>query len=263
MTPVKLPDSNDRSGAIEFVKTHAPWAVGAPSPLRGGASEAKARLESINAASYSKTRNHLDGAVSGLSPYIRHGVIGANDVRNHILNQFTKNSCERFLQQLSWRDYWHRLYRQNPDWIWNDIEPYKTGFQPQDYAQALPSDITQGETGVAAIDQFIQQLTETGWVHNHARLYLAAYICHWRRVKWQAGARWMMMHLLDGDPASNNLSWQWVASTFAHKPYFFNLDNIRKYCGADIDTSCANNTALSGSYEDIYNRLFPNLEPRA
>jgi len=97
---------------------------------------------------------------------------------------FSKNQSERFLQQLAWRDYWQRLYRQHPDWIWNNVEDYKTGFNPDDYADDLPEDIA--------------------WLHNHARLYLASYICHWRRIKWQAGARWMLEHLLDGDPASNN-----------------------------------------------------------
>jgi len=82
-------------------------------------------------------------------------------------------------------------------------------------------------------------------------------------VKWQAGARWMMKHLLDGDPASNNLSWQWVASTFANKPYFFNLDNVRKYSGSKLDTSIDNNQPLYGSYELLHNRLFPNVEPRS
>lgn len=262
MIPLTLPDSRDREGALKFVKSHAAWTVGTPSSTTGGLKEAKSRLKSIDAASYSKTRNHLNGAVTELSPFIRHGVISANEVRNHVLEHFSKGTSERFLQQLAWRDYWQRLYRQNPDWIWHDVEPYKTGFGPQDYADILPEDIETATTGLAALDYFLRQLIETGWVHNHARLYLAAYICHWRRVKWQTGARWMMTHLLDGDPASNNLSWQWVASTFANKPYYFNLDNVRKYSGPEIDTSEENNQALSGSYEVLHNRLFPNLEPR-
>ena len=262
MTPLNLPLKNDRQAAVDFVKTHASWAKGQPSPICGGRSEAQVRLNKVDAPSYSKTRNHLDGAVSQLSPYIRHGVISSNDVRNHILEAFSKNQSERFLQQLAWRDYWQRLYRQHPDWIWNNVEDYKTGFNPDDYADDLPDDIVSGETGIAAIDHFIQTLTQTGWLHNHARLYLASYICHWRRIKWQAGARWMLEHLLDGDPASNNLSWQWVASTFANKPYYFNLDNINKYSGDNLDTRNETNASLEGSYEALHNRLFPHLEPR-
>ena len=262
MKTLPLPRKNDRESAIDFVKNHSPWAQGAASPLQGGGRPAKERLSKIDTPAYAQSRNHLDGAITGLSPYIRHGVISANDVRNHVLDNFSKSASQRFLQQLAWRDYWQRLYRQNPDWIWHDIEDYKTGFTSADYADGLPVDIEAGETGVAAIDQFIRQLLDTGWLHNHARLYLAAYICHWRRVKWQAGARWMMSHLLDGDPASNNLSWQWVASTFANKPYYFNLDNIRKYSGSNIDTSAQNNAPLEGSYEMLHDRLFPFAEPR-
>ena len=72
----------------------------------------------------------------------------------------------------------------------------------------------------------------------------------------------MLEHLLDGDPASNNLSWQWVASTFANKPYYFNLDNIIKYSSEDLDTRSETNASLEGSYEALHNRLFPHLEPR-
>jgi deoxyribodipyrimidine photo-lyase len=90
-------------------------------------------------------------------------------------------------------------------------------------------------------------------------MYLAAYIVHWRRVRWQAGARWFLQHLLDGDPASNNLSWQWIASTFSNKPYIFNLENVAKYCGADINTVPRHNLVLDQSYERLNDLLFPHM----
>lgn len=90
-------------------------------------------------------------------------------------------------------------------------------------------------------------------------MYLASYIVHFRRIKWQAGAKWFLEHLLDGDEASNNLSWQWVASTFSNKPYIFNLENIDKYFGNLIDTSAENNQILDTSYENLQAQLFPNL----
>ncbi len=255
------PVSGDEISA--FIRTHAPWAEGeASASFSGGREAANKRLKHLDPLAYGRSRNHLDGAVTQLSPYIRHGVISPNTVRNAVLDNFSKLKSERFLQQLAWRDYWQCLYMQNPDWIWNSVEAYKTGFTENDYADDLPSDIKNGKTGVAVIDHLIATLVKTGWLHNHARLYLSSYICHWRRIKWQAGARWMMTHLLDGDPASNNLSWQWVASTFANKPYYFNLDNVRKYSGDSLDTTTDNNVELSGSYEELHNRLFPNLEPR-
>ncbi|MGV2433758.1 MAG UNVERIFIED_CONTAM: hypothetical protein LVT10_01690 [Anaerolineae bacterium] len=66
-------------------------------------------------------------------------------------------------------------------------------------------------------------------------MYVAAYVVHWRKVQWQAGAAWFLEHLLDGDPASNNLGWQWVASTFASKPYLFNWENVKKFDGGRFD----------------------------
>jgi len=189
------------------------------SEFRGGRLHAKQRLDALNPSEYGATRNHLSGSVTRLSPYIRHGVISTVDVRDRALEITSSKSSQKFIQQLAWREYWQRLYKENPDQIWTDIEPYKTGFASVDYTDELPKDIETGQTGVACIDQFISELLKTGYIHNHVRLYLAGYICHWRRVKWQAGARWFLTHLLDGDPASNNLSWQWVASTFSHKPY--------------------------------------------
>ena len=83
---------------------------------------------------------------------------------------------------------------------------------------------------------------------------------HWRRVKWQAGAAFFLTHLLDGDAASNNLSFQWVASTFANKPYYFNLENLQKFAGMQAPCDYHSNKVLAGSYDDLAVRLFPHME---
>lgn len=234
----------------------------AVSPIRGGVKAARERLNEIDPIAYGRTRNHLDGAVTQLSPFIRHGVVSLAQVRDRVLTSVNEPSdAEKMVQQLAWRDYWQRLYADMGETIWDDREEWKTGFSADDYADELPEDIRDGQTGVAAIDHFIRELITTGWLHNHARLYLASYICHFRRVKWQVGARFFLKHLLDGDVASNNLSWQWVASTFANKPYYFNLENLQKFCDPDVDTSYHNNKPLAGTYEDLHLRLFPNLDP--
>ena len=79
------------------------------------------------------------------------------------------------------------------------------------------------------IDTAVRQLYATGYLHNHARMWLASYAVHLRKVHWRAGADWMVGHLLDGDVPSNHLSWQWVAATFSSKPYLFNAENVAKY----------------------------------
>lgn len=229
--------------------------------MPGGRDAAQIRLSQVDAVAYGQTRNHLDGHVTRLSPYIRHGIVTLNEVRNLALESGAPDKqIEKFIQELGWRDFWQRIYDADPDCLWEDIEAYKTGFQPEDYADALPQDIAQGETGIACLDQFIQSLLETGYLHNHARMYVAAYIVHWRRVKWQAGAKWFLTHLVDADPASNNLSWQWVASTFSNKPYFFNLENVAKFSGDDINTEPKHNLPLASSYEALAEKLFPFME---
>ena len=127
-------------------------------------------------------------------------------------------------------------------------------------ADILPEDILEGDTGVACIDGFISELLKTGYVHNHARMYIASYIVHFRGIKWQVGARWFLSHLLDGDIASNNFSWQWIASTFSNKPYIFNLENVHKYFNGIVNTTPSKNSVLNASYQTLQKRLFPNLE---
>jgi deoxyribodipyrimidine photo-lyase len=89
-------------------------------------------------------------------------------------------------------------------------------------------------------------------------MWLAAYVVHWRRVRWQAGARWFLQHLLDGDPASNNLSWQWVASSFSHKPYLFNRANLERFGAGHHCQGCpaARRCPFDASYEALEQRLF-------
>jgi len=227
----------------------------------GGRQAGEKRLAKIDPIAYGHSRNYLGGAVSYLSPYIRHGIVSLNEVRNLALKAVPQGEAikpiEKFIQELAWRDFWQRVYQQNPDWIWHDVEDYKTGFAPDDYSDTLPDDIQTAQTDCAAINYFITTLQTTGYLHNHARMYLAAYIVHWRRVKWQAGARFFLAHLLDGDPASNNLSFQWVASTFSNKPYFFNLENLQKFAHPQAPCEEADNQALAGSYDQLAARLFP------
>ncbi len=251
---------DDRTDLIAYLQSLAPWAEGHPSAIQGGSDKAKIKLQEIDPIAYTRTRNFGDGKISRLSPYIHHGVLSLNEVRNHALKTCKQpEQISKFIQELAWRDFWQRVLTQHPEWAWGDVEAYKTGFSAADYANTLPDDIAQGRTGIACMDAFIHELTETGYIHNHARMYLASYIVHFRRIRWQVGASWFLQHLLDGDVASNNFSWQWVASTFSHKPYIFNLENVAKYFSQQVDTSPHHNLPLDASYEALGLRLFPNM----
>jgi deoxyribodipyrimidine photo-lyase len=251
----------NRDALVAYLKALAPWAEGERSYIQGGRQRAEMKLAKIEPVSYAETRNFGDGKITRLSPYIHHGILSLNAVRNHALTKSgNPGEITKFIQELAWRDFWQRALAANPNWAWNDIETYKTGFTAQDYSDVLPEDIALGETGIACMDAFIKELVYTGYIHNHARMYLASYLVHFRLIKWQVGARWFLRHLLDGDLASNNLSWQWVASTFSTKPYIFNLENVDKYFGKLIDTSPLANKPLNASYEELQIRLFPNIK---
>lgn len=197
----------NREELIEHVKKLAPWAEGEASPILGGHKQAYKKLDKIDPINYGKSRNFGTGKVTKLSPYIHHGIINLNEVRNHALSKCQlPEQITKFIQELAWRDFWQRVAEKHPQWLWNDIEDYKTGFKPQDYANSLPNDIANANTNVACINAFINDLITTGYVHNHARMYIASYVVHFRRVKWQTGAAWFLRHLLDGDEASNNFS---------------------------------------------------------
>lgn len=250
----------DRAALVAYVREQFPNATHPDqvSAIRGGRKAAQAAVAGGDLSRYDRTRNYLDGDVTRLSPYIRHGVIHLAELRDYA----QKNGApDKFINELGWRDYYQRAYARWGRRIWDDLEPYKTGFNASDYADVLPDDIVAAETGTC-MDIFIRDLYATGYLHNHARMWLAAYVVHWRRIKWQAGARWFLQHLLDGDPASNNLSWQWVASTFSHKPYFFNADNVRKFGrNAHRQLRQGRLDPFEGSYPELERKLFPNKPP--
>ncbi|GAB4510335.1 MAG: FAD-binding domain-containing protein [Anaerolineae bacterium] len=259
-------DFTTRQELIDYLKAEFPEAANIDEHVpetRGGRQAAEQVLQTINPKGYASTRNYLDGDVTGLSPYIRHGVLTLAEVRDFALQRVYRDTdAEKFVNELGVRDYWQRLYESIGDGIWEEQEDYKTGYAAHQYSDDLPDDIRAGTTGLECIDSFSRELRETGYLHNHVRMYLAAYIIHWRRVKWQAGARWFLEHLLDGDPASNNLSWQWVASTFSHKPYIFNRENLERYTRGAYCQACPlyGRCDFEGSYEALTTQLFPHAD---
>jgi deoxyribodipyrimidine photo-lyase len=136
---------SDREELIEYVRSLAPWAEGNQSIIRGWSPAGKKLYYTLLSIAYATTGNYGDGRVSRLSPYIHHGVLSLNEVRNHALTLCKQpEQIIKFIQELAWRDFWQRALAQNPEWAWKDIEPYKTGFTAEAYADLLPEDIAQG-----------------------------------------------------------------------------------------------------------------------
>jgi deoxyribodipyrimidine photo-lyase len=234
-----------------------------PSEFVGGRGWALEAWEKFSLKGYAARRNHCSADehnVSRLSPYIRHGVLNLREVA-----QWTRERCPRgedrskFWAELGWRQFWQIVWRRWGAGIYQDIEPPKV---PLGSLEELPEDVSAGRTGLPCMDAFIRELVTTGWLHNHARMWLASYLVHFRKIRWQAGERFFYRHLLDGDPASNALSWQWVASTFAPKPYIFNRDNLEKHTGGRYCAECRVDCPFRGTYEEISLRLFSGMEGR-
>jgi deoxyribodipyrimidine photo-lyase len=233
------------------------------SEIIGGRKAAEKTLQKVDPGKYAKSRNFFTGAVTRLSPYLRYGVMSLREVRDFALAKARNNGdATKLVNEFGWRDYWQRLYVKLGDGIWKDQEEYKTGYNAIHYAPELPQDIREGTTGLVCIDSFSHDLRKIGYLHNHARMWMAAYMVHWRRIRWQVGAKFFLEHLLDGDPASNNMSWQWVASTFSHKPYFFNRENLERYTEGVYCKKCPlyGKCDFEGSYEALEAKLFPKAE---
>jgi deoxyribodipyrimidine photo-lyase len=225
----------------------------------GGSRAASARLALIDPVAYARSRNHVAGAVTGLSPWIRHGVLGLAEVRDAALARVASvEQAEKLISELGWRDYWRQVHAALGERIQADIEPPASVSRAAARLEAVPADVRAAATGMACIDAFVRRLQTTGWLHNHERMWLAAWLVHVRGVRWQAGADWFLEHLLDGDPASNHLSWQWVAGTFAAKPYLFNQENLETFTSGVHCQACPvlGRCDVEGSYDDLSARLF-------
>jgi deoxyribodipyrimidine photo-lyase len=207
---------------------------------------ARARIEAVRPNDYARSRNAIEGAVTQLSPYITHGLITLPEVLAGVAAKHRLSVGHKLVFELGWREYFRHVWLHQGAHIFQSLH---TGPLPDmAYAPALPIDIRQARTGVPAIDQAVQTLYATGTLHNHARMWLASYVVHVRKVHWRAGADWLYAHLLDGDLASNHLSWQWVAGTGSHKPYVFNAENVAKYAPAAWHSP---GSAIDQSYETM------------
>lgn len=203
------------------------------------------KIEAINPVKYAHSRNYIDGQVNYLSPYISRGVISTKQVLASLQGKgYSFEQLEPLIQQLCWRDYFQRIAQVK------DINTEIKQVQEQVKHHAIPLSITEAKTGIQAIDLSIETLFESGYMHNHSRLYLAALTCNIGKSHWLHPAKWMYYHLLDGDWASNACSWQWVAGANSSKKYYANQENINKYTA-----SKQRNTYLDTSYE-----VLPEME---
>ena len=199
------------------------------------------KMDQIDPVKYGKTRNYMDGAVTYLSPYISRGVISTKQVLEHVLEKKYKISeIESFVKELCWRDYFQRVAQVK------DLNKEIKQDQTPVFTKEFPAAIVNATTEIVAIDFAIKQLYQTGYMHNHCRMYIASLVCNIAKSHWHQPSKWMYCHLLDGDWASNACSWQWVAGANSNKKYFANQENINKYTFTN-----QTNSYLDKSYEEL------------
>lgn len=186
------------------------------------------RIAAVQPLDYAKTRNFLSGAVTRLSPYLSRGVISLAQVKNEVLSRYSYHQSEKLIQELAWREYYQRVWQAKKEAIFSDLKQA----QAKVHHYQIPQAIMKASTGIAAVDKGIRDLYATGYMHNHLRMYTAMLCCNVAGAHWLQPAQWMYYHLLDGDLASNALSWQWVAGSFSSKKYVANQENINKYTGS-------------------------------
>jgi deoxyribodipyrimidine photo-lyase len=205
------------------------------------------KIENIDPVAYGKSRNYTNGAVTRLSPYISRGVISTRQVFHSVMQRGYKlPQIEQFVKELCWRDYFQRVWQHK-----NLFEEIRQPQQPVSNRQ-IPAAVLKATTGIQGIDSAIEDLYQTGYMHNHCRMYTASLVCNIAQSHWLQPAQWMYYHLLDGDWASNACSWQWVAGSNSNKKYFANQENINRYTG-----TAQTNTFLDTGYENLEKMTIP------
>ena len=187
-----------------------------------------------NLFEYSRLRNFDYGPdnrsnISCLSPYITHGIISELEVIKKSLNKFSFSKNEKFIQEVLWRTYWKGWLELRPA-VWtdylNELKKIREEFKDNaDYKKAI-----EGDTNLECFNEWVKELKENNYLHNHARMWFASIWVFTLELPWQLGAEFFLKHLYDGDAAANTLGWRWVAGIQTQgKNYLASEWNIKKF----------------------------------
>jgi deoxyribodipyrimidine photo-lyase len=187
---------------------------------------------------YAARRNYDYGPenranISMLSPYARCRMLTEQEIVEAVLSRHSLSAAEKFVQEVCWRTYWKGWLERRPH-VWMDylrgVEAAQARLDENGGLRRAYDRAVSGETGVDAFDAFARELLEHGYLHNHARMWFASIWVYTLKLPWELGADHFFRHLLDGDPASNTLSWRWVCGLqTVGKTYLARADNIHKY----------------------------------
>jgi deoxyribodipyrimidine photo-lyase len=168
------------------------------------------------------------GAVSRLSPYVRHRLITEREIVAGVLAQHSLASAEKFVQEVLWRTYWKGWLEMRPA-LWSRFVQERDRQRDVCRETSTIAAAEHGLTGIEGFDDWARELVETGYLHNHARMWFASIWIFTLHLPWALGADFFLRHLIDADVASNTLSWRWVAGLqTVGKTYLATADNIAR-----------------------------------
>lgn len=191
---------------------------------------------------YATGRNYDPGpdaepTVSKLSPYIRNRLLPEWEILTAVLKVHNTEEASKFIDEVCWRTYWKGWLQLRPG-IWNDYRNDCADLLGAHSNETEYRTAIEGRTGIDCFDSWAHELVDTHYLHNHARMWYASIWIHTLKLPWELGADWFLRHLLDGDPASNTLSWRWVAGLQTQgKSYLARTDNIREYTNGRFEVN--------------------------
>ncbi len=181
---------------------------------------------------YGRERNYVRVGyreVSRLSHWIRYRVITEEECVRAVLARYSLSVAEKFIQEILWRSYWKGWLEMRPS-VWSKYRDEVALLREQYQKDSLYLGACEGQTKLSFFNDWIAELRNTGYLHNHTRMWFASVWIFTLKLPWQLGASLMYHHLLDGDPASNTLSWRWVAGRHtAGKIYLARPGNIATF----------------------------------
>lgn len=209
-----------------------------PVPTRAAGLDRLAAFTPRMGRAYAARRNYDHGAgrhadVSGLSPYLRRRLVTEAETVEAAVAAHGPHGAEKFVQEVIWRGYFKGWLERRPS-VWRAyVDGLASDLADLSHNPALSQRLVAaetGQTGLACFDAWSKELIETGYLHNHARMWFASIWIFTLELPWRLGADFFLRHLLDGDPASNTLGWRWVAGLHTRgKAYQAETWNIAKY----------------------------------
>jgi deoxyribodipyrimidine photo-lyase len=226
MRPLAVPEPG-RPGILRWVATELDGLFAGDevraSQILGGQQAADAALTAFDVTGYARRRNEVWPAqrrgASGLSPYIRHGLITLGRAWDHV-DSGPSQDAAKFRDELLWQEYARHVYARLGTATGRSLR-----FSVGEFGEGQATQPWQGQA--RCLDDAWNEL-RSGWITNQQRMWLAS---HWtvrHRLGWRDGEDLFFRNLLDGSRAANRLGWQWTVGALTGKPYGFSRWQVDK-----------------------------------